>query len=134
MICTSDSECNSYDKSHSLLEIFRHDYDNYYPSRSCRCKVKADLMTAKTANNPGRRFYTCSIKACRFFAWHDGEFPQRCVELINKLRDELRSPQATERIINRLPDELSLSRKMLMISVLVNVLLLLVIAYMLGKM
>ncbi|KAM7272802.1 hypothetical protein ACFE04_027466 [Oxalis oulophora] len=134
MVSTSESEVNSYDASPSLRKIFNHDYDNYLPLRMCRCGVVADLMTSKTKGNPGRRFYTCSNRRCNYFLWHDGVFPHRCVELINKMRDQLGSLEYYDCFINQ-ERRLDMSNhRFLKMSIAMNVILLLVIAFMFGKM
>ncbi|KAM7266363.1 hypothetical protein ACFE04_004260 [Oxalis oulophora] len=131
MEATSESEVNSYDVHPSLREVFKHDYDRYLPVRFCRCGVEADMMTSKTKRNPGRRFYTCSTRRGRYFAWHDVVFPQRCVELINKLRECIIDQQ---RIIDQQLLQITNSQRTLKFSVVYNVVLMLLMAYLIGRM
>ncbi|XVE86482.1 hypothetical protein DITRI_Ditri18aG0037400 [Diplodiscus trichospermus] len=43
------------------------------PSVSCStCGTPCVLRTANTANNRGRKFYSCSSHECNFFIWEDG--------------------------------------------------------------
>ncbi|KAM7257931.1 hypothetical protein ACFE04_013672 [Oxalis oulophora] len=131
MDSSGESEFN-YEDSSSLREIFKHEFDNYSPARICRCKLKAFLMTSKTDINPGRRFFACSSWKCRFFEWHDGVFPERCVELINKCRLKLISLQFAEHNIDELRNSVCSTRRMLKISIGINVVLMVVLVYMLG--
>ncbi|KAM7276165.1 hypothetical protein ACFE04_018031 [Oxalis oulophora] len=131
MEATSESEVNSYDVHPFLREVFKHDYDRYLPVRFCRCGVEADMMTSKTKGNPGRRFYTCSTRRCRYFAWHDVVFPQRCVELINKLRECIIDQQ---RIIDQQQLQITNNQRTLKFSVVFNVVLMLLMAYLIGRM
>lgn len=42
-------------------------------SVSCNvCGAPCDLRTANTANNKGRKFYSCQLQGCNFFVWEDG--------------------------------------------------------------
>ncbi|KAM7280820.1 hypothetical protein ACFE04_007954 [Oxalis oulophora] len=137
MKVTSESEVNSFDVHPSLREVFKHDYDRYLLVRFCHCEVEADMMTSTIKGNLGRRFYTCSTRRCRYFSWHDGVFPQRCVKLINKLRDCIIDRQCIvdqQRIINQQRLQISNSQWALKLSVGFNVVLMMVIAYFIGKM
>ncbi|KAA3475562.1 DNA topoisomerase 3-alpha [Gossypium australe] len=43
------------------------------PSVSCStCGMPCVLRTANTANNRGRKFYSCPSQECNFFIWEDG--------------------------------------------------------------
>ncbi|KAM7261199.1 hypothetical protein ACFE04_026674 [Oxalis oulophora] len=106
----------NYDDSPSLREIFNHGFDNYSPTRTCRCNLQAFMMTSKTDINSGRRFFACSTWRCRFFEWYDGAFPERCVELINKCRFKLLSLQFAERTIDELQKSIRSTRMLLKIS------------------
>ncbi|KAM7275839.1 hypothetical protein ACFE04_017705 [Oxalis oulophora] len=125
---------NFYDDSPSLREIFKHEFNNYSPTRTCRCRFEAHMMTAKTDSNPGRRFYTCAAGTCRYFAWHDCEFPARCVEIINKCRVKLVGLQYAERLVNELQSSINFCGRMLKISIFVNVVLMVALAFLIGRM
>ncbi|XP_017629354.1 DNA topoisomerase 3-alpha [Gossypium arboreum] len=46
---------------------------NGEPSVSCStCGMPCVLRTANTANNRGRKFYSCPSQECNFFIWEDG--------------------------------------------------------------
>ncbi|TYH42488.1 hypothetical protein ES332_D11G066800v1 [Gossypium tomentosum] len=47
--------------------------ENGDPSVSCStCEMPCVLRTANTANNRGRKFYSCPSQECNFFIWEDG--------------------------------------------------------------
>ncbi|TYG44052.1 hypothetical protein ES288_D11G067600v1 [Gossypium darwinii] len=47
--------------------------ENGDPSVSCStCGMPCVLRTANTANNRGRKFYSCPSQECNFFIWEDG--------------------------------------------------------------
>ncbi|KAI8535364.1 hypothetical protein RHMOL_Rhmol10G0168400 [Rhododendron molle] len=52
-----------------LFEIVDNAGDSSVPCETCGSPCF--LLTANTANNRGRKFYSCQSQGCNFFVWED---------------------------------------------------------------
>ncbi|GFY87451.1 topoisomerase 3alpha [Actinidia rufa] len=64
--CPSQSFQSSRSQSHGMNQ------QNGESSIPCEtCGTPCNLRTANTANNKGRKFYSCQSQGCNFFVWED---------------------------------------------------------------
>lgn len=61
------------------VQTFTH-YEE--PALMCACQEKAELLTAHTSRNPGRRFYKCKKNVCHIWIWED-----LILDYIRKIRE-----------------------------------------------
>ena len=40
-----------------------------FKNKYCEYRSRAELKISKTESNPGKLFYTCESKGCKFFNW-----------------------------------------------------------------